>query len=125
MKTASHQSLSADRPVSDPKDDRLGYAPFSKQLALSIRKMLPDDGLVIAIYGPWGTGKTTVLSFVKHYLQQNPQSEQPIIAHFNPWWFSGQEDLTRRFFDQLRAVLSKWEGVAESFTKQLSDFADA
>ena len=73
--------------------------------------MIPTEGLVIAIYGPWGSGKTTLLNFVVHYLKQRQKNGQPIIVQFNPWWFSGHEDLTRRFFDQLLTVLSKWNKV--------------
>ncbi len=117
--------LSADKPLTDPKDDRLRYAPFAEHLAESICKMISPEGPVVAIYGSWGSGKTTLLNFVYHYLQQKPESEQPIIVRFNPWWFSGHEDLTRRFFDQLQAVLrSKGKSVAEDLIKRIADFAE-
>ncbi len=116
--------LSSDKPLTDPKDDRLGYATFARHLAESICKMTPPEGLVIAIYGPWGAGKTTLLNFVVHYLQQKPKDEQPVIVHFNPWWFSGHEDLTRRFFDQLQAVLSQWGIIGKQLKKRMADFAE-
>ncbi|RMF84746.1 MAG: hypothetical protein D6736_18735 [Nitrospinota bacterium] len=58
--------LSSDKPVVDPNEDRLGYAPFAKHLAESIGKMTPTEGLVIGIYGPWDSGKTTLLNFILH-----------------------------------------------------------
>lgn len=116
----SDSVLSADKPLDDPKDDRLGYAPFAEHLAESIYRMAPPEGLVVAIYGPWGSGKTTLLNFVVHYLQQKPESERPIIVQFNPWWFSGHEDLTRYFFDRLQVVLSK---VTEKLRKKVAVFA--
>lgn len=100
--------FSADKPLTDPKEDRLGYAPFAEYLAKSICEMVPPEGLVIAVYGPWGSGKTTLLNFVRHYLERKPKNQRPIIVRFNPWWFSGHEDLVRRFFDQLQAALSRW-----------------
>jgi len=107
-------SLSSDRPPVDPKDDLFGHAPFAKSLADSIHISTCHDGLVLSLYGPWGSGKTTVLSFVLHYLKQLPESDQPLIVTFNPWWFSGQEHLARAFLGQLRAVLSqKREGAPE------------
>ncbi len=100
---------SADKPVGDPeKDDLLGYAPFVKNLADGFCKLTTPDGLVVAINGPWGSGKSTVLLFARSYLEQKPKKERPIIMEFNPWWFSGREDLTRLFFDQLLATISKW-----------------
>ncbi|AEA46891.1 KAP family NTPase [Archaeoglobus veneficus] len=116
-------TLSPDKALTNPEDDRLGYAPFAKHLTESISKMTPVEGLVIGIYGPWGSGKTTLLNFMIHYFQQMPQTEQPIIVQFNPWWFSGHEDLTRRFFEQLEAVLSK-RSIAKELTKRIADFAE-
>ncbi len=97
--------LSPDKALKDPKQDRLGYKHFAKHLSESIWKMAPPEGFVIAIYGPWGSGKSTLLNFLEYYLKQMPETEQPIIVHFNPWWFSGHEDLTIRFFGQLQAAL--------------------
>lgn len=99
--------LSADKPLSDPKDDKLGYAPFAKNLAESICKMSPPDGLVIAVYAPWGLGKSTLLNFIIHYLKQKPEQEQPIIVPYNPWWFSGQEDLTKSFLSNYQAYYTR------------------
>ena len=89
----SPRPLSADRPLDDPAKDRLGYAPFAKLLADSICNLAPTEGFVMALFGPWGSGKTTVLKFVEHYMDALPRNQQPVVVHFNPWWFSGYEDI--------------------------------
>jgi predicted KAP-like P-loop ATPase len=99
--------VSADRPLSDPEDDKLGYAPFAKALAEGVGSMSAPDGLVVGIYGAWGLGKTTVLNFVEHYLNEARPGEFEIVR-FNPWWFSGRVDIAAAFFDQLRAIFEKW-----------------
>src|SRR5438045_1228699 len=99
--TIDTQSLSSDRPLIDPKRDRLGYAALAKYLAESIIKRTPTDSLVIAIFGPWGTGKSTLLNFVYHQIRENIARGEIIHIPFNPWWFSTHEDLIRRFFDTL------------------------
>lgn len=116
--------LSPDRALTDPKDDRFGYSPFARHLADSLCRMAPPEGLVVAIYGPWGTGKTTLLNFVSHYIAQKPLSARPVEVSFNPWWFSGHEDLTRRFFQQFRAVLGKRKELARAAVAKLAEFAD-
>lgn len=83
--------LSPDRPSVDPKEDLFGHAPFARSLADSICRYPGDDGLVLALYGPWGSGKSTTLEYVCHYLDEQDESERPIVVTFNPWWFSGQE----------------------------------
>ena len=102
---SEESTLSADNPLTDPDKDALGYAPFAKHLARSLRLMVPTDGIVVAIHGPWGSGKSTILNFVLHYLNEDTDTPSPILFPFNPWWFSGQEDLTRHFFGQLQVHL--------------------
>jgi predicted KAP-like P-loop ATPase len=119
---SNNEFLSADKPLSDPQYDRLGYKKFSENLAKSIVKMTPPEGLVIALHGKWGSGKTTVMEFVTYYLELQPEKERPIIIRFNPWWFSGTEDLTRFFFAQLQTKLSsKLTGAAKKSAKLIGD----
>jgi predicted KAP-like P-loop ATPase len=77
-------ALSADRPCSDPQDDLFGHAPFAENLANSICRYPGNDGLVLALYGPWGSGKSTVLQYVRHFLDHLPENEQPVVVDFNP-----------------------------------------
>jgi len=97
----------ADVPLENPKDDRLGYAPFAKNLADAICNIETDDCLVFALYGPWGSGKTTCMNFILHYIKERPKEEQPIIVRFNPWWFSGHGELLNQFFREFCAALEK------------------
>jgi predicted KAP-like P-loop ATPase len=118
-------TFSDDKPGSDPtRDDRLNYGPFAKHLADSICKMIPADGFVIGIHGSWGSGKTTLLQFIMYYLRQLPSQDQPIIVQFNPWWFSGEGDLTTRFFDQVQTTLSSSHVMWERLRSPLMDLAD-
>jgi len=111
---SKNSTLSSGLPLEDPSYDKLGYASFAKTLANAIMNMTPPNGLVIAIYGTWGSGKTTMLKFIEHYLQHPEKPTDLIIIHFNPWWFSGAEALTLHFFEELQAVLGN-----ARFEKQL------
>ncbi len=106
MPAANDNLFSSDKPLTKPEDDRLAYGTFAQRLAESLLAMAPADGFVVALYGSWGSGKTTVVNFIVHYLEDRPEDERPIIVHFNPWWFSGRENLIRAFFDQLQAALA-------------------
>jgi predicted KAP-like P-loop ATPase len=117
-------ALSADRPSTDPKDDLFGHAPFAKSLADSICRYPGSDGLVLALYGPWGSGKSTVLSYVSHYLEHQPEGDLPAVVTFNPWWFSGQENLARAFLGQLQAVLPTKSEKFKRLGDLLGDFAE-
>ncbi|MDZ8107560.1 MAG: P-loop NTPase fold protein [Nostoc sp. DedQUE12a] len=115
--------ISVDSSLVDPEKDLLEYANFAKYLADSICKMTFPEGFVIAVYGPWNSGKSTLLNFVVHYLQQKPDEEQPIIVPFNPWLLSGHQSITRRFFEQLQNVLSQELSLPKGLKERLADFA--
>ena len=38
---------------------------------------------------------------------QGGSEERVVVVRFNPWWFSGQEDLTRAFFSEVSASLER------------------
>lgn len=63
-----NETILSDRALEDPTEDRLGFAPFAKNLADAICNVSAEECLVFALYGPWGTGKTTLLNFVLHYI---------------------------------------------------------
>jgi predicted KAP-like P-loop ATPase len=117
------QDISADRPLHDPQDDRLGYAPFARNLAENIIKMKHGESFVLGIYAPWGSGKSTLLNFVDYYLKQHSIEKQPIIVRFNPWWFSGQENLAKEFFTQLLAALGQ-KGHLRKIRGLVADLAE-
>lgn len=124
-KEAAANVLSADRPSTDPADDLFGHAPFARTLARAIRGYRGSDGIVLALYGPWGSGKSTVLAYVEHALEEAPAAERPVIVWFNPWWFSGQEHLAKAFLGQLQAVLpAKYEGF-KKVGNMLAEFSGA
>lgn len=105
----STRTFSADKPLENPENDLFNYAPFAEQLAKSIQQMSPPDGFVIAIYGDWGTGKSSVLNFVEHYIENSQRENKlTVVLRFNPWWFSGQNDILRTFFRQISLSLQTW-----------------
>lgn len=127
----NHQ-LFGDRPISHPQDDAFGFATFADSLATSLLVMSPTDGLVISIEGPWGAGKSSaialtvrtvklrVLSHIEGGREEleklsevelsekweaNCRQRKVHFIRFNPWNFSGQENLVRAFFKELSSQI--------------------
>lgn len=117
--------LSSDRPSTDPAQDLFGHAPFAKTLAKAIRGYRGSDGIVLALYGPWGSGKSTVLAYIEHELEQGLDAERPVVVSFNPWWFSGQENLAKAFLGQLQAVLPAKHAGFKALGNKLAEFGGA
>lgn len=111
-------SLSSDKPVTNPDNDVLGYAGFSKNIAESLIQGEFNDGIVLSIYGEWGAGKSTVLKFIEHYIELS--SSEIEIIHFNPWWYSGEEALLKSFFAQLNSVFSSWKSEGKNLAEKIS-----
>jgi len=106
-----------DKPISDPSQDRFGIDPFAKALARSIEKMRAPEGTVIALNGPWGSGKSSAVNLVRHHLAAAVENDELTIMNFACWWFRGEEALTLAFFRELYAGLGPSLGT--KFKKNL------
>ena len=93
-----------DNPISKPSEDRYGIDPFAKTLAASIARMPAPEGTVIALNGPWGSGKSSAVNLVLHHLKES-KSEEITIINFACWWFRGEDQLALAFFRELYAGL--------------------
>lgn len=115
------ERISGDRPLNNPDDDELGYASFASHLAQRILTTAAPEGFVIALNGPWGSGKTSLLNMVRFFLREREPDARPILIQFNPWWFTGREDLARRFFETLQSAF-KGPGGADRIRKLFNRF---
>lgn len=100
-------SISSDVPIRLPSQDAYGVNKFALALAQSILTANASEGLVFAINGPWGSGKSSACNLILHHLSQEIADERVLPVTFNPWWFTGREALTLAFFQELSASLGK------------------
>ncbi len=96
--------LEADHPLKLPKDDILHRADFCEALADILAKRKGGDSLAVGITGQWGTGKSTIKNFVKHFLEK--KDPKPVVIEFNPWEWSGQDKLIEVFLSSLGEAFS-------------------
>ena len=52
-----HLRIWADRPVTDPDEDRFGFVQYADAFALLINDRDTSTPLTVAISGPWGSGR--------------------------------------------------------------------
>lgn len=93
-----------DSPIETKKDDRYGVIPFSESLAKSFLKIEKPIGTTIALHGPWGSGKSSVVNLVREILYEN-NDDHLIVSEFKCWWYKGEEALALAFLQNLNSVL--------------------
>lgn len=94
-----------DKPITEPSEDRYGIDSFAATLASSIRNLASPEGTVLALNGPWGSGKSSTVNLVLHHLKQAADANEIAVINFACWWFRGEEELALAFFRELYAGL--------------------
>lgn len=98
---AGTECIAGDIPIDDPEQDRLGRADQAVSFARQILALDAKHGLVVGVLGAWGSGKTSFVNLAKRELERR---KIPILD-FNPWMFSGAEQLVERFFGELASQM--------------------
>jgi hypothetical protein len=111
----------ADNPISEPAQDLLSRLGLAQDLATQIRSLDASDGYVLAVTGPWGSGKTSLVNLVKHELGK--ATPVPVVE-FNPWMFSGAEQLVEAFFTELSAQLKLKPGRLGTIAGEIEAYGE-
>lgn len=96
------QNYSSDLPVASQEEDSFSRWGFAQSIANVITKRSDPSSIIIAINGAWGDGKTSVLNFIEHSL-----NEEVICIKFNPWRFGEEDELLKGFFKIIAEALDK------------------
>jgi predicted KAP-like P-loop ATPase len=108
--------FSADRPISHCTEDLLGRLPFAKSTAEAINGWREKDSLVIALYGQWGSGKTSIKNMIVDSFSAGTQ-EGPFVVEFNPWYWSGRDQLLKAFFHEIGLALGHTDATSEGMER--------
>ncbi len=71
-----------DDPIADVSDDLLGRSSFVEKLTEAISTATPTSSFVIALYGPWGCGKSSIKNLLLNRLRD--QGGEITIVEFSP-----------------------------------------
>lgn len=93
--------LAGDNPIRLPEEDVLGRAAVAYSFAREVALLDRTEGVVVGVLGAWGSGKTSFINLARN---EFGRVGTPILD-FNPWMFSGAEQLVESFFIELAAQL--------------------
>lgn len=107
-----------DSPIESLEQDELSRGNYVQNVCRILRSPPLNESNVFAIYGEWGSGKTSVKNLVKKQWEKDLTA--PLVIEFNPWAFSSQKEVMAAFFEQVGKGIGQKPGgkkVAESFQK--------
>ncbi|MEO1088814.1 MAG: P-loop NTPase fold protein [Acidobacteriota bacterium] len=81
--------------------------------------MHEPEGTVLAINGPWGSGKSSAVNLVRYHLRDDEEAGKISTVLFETWWFKGEEALALAFFQQLFTVLDS--SASDALKKELPE----
>lgn len=122
-------SYSTDKPIEKRDDDKLERKNFSNQLSKAIYEYKDKDGLVIGLFGEWGTGKTSVVNMVEQGINELSEENEnkPLIVRFSPWNYTDKDNLISLFFKDLRIQIynNSGESYYEKIGNALEEYSEA
>lgn len=101
--------LFQDTPVNKPYNDDLAYNSLVRRIVSAINNNTWKESFSIGVTGSWGTGKSTILLFVKDLIKKQ---DDIIIIEFNPRQSSTIQDIQKDFLSQLAEVLGRYHSGA-------------
>jgi len=109
----------SDAPIRSCDEDELGRCQFARSISKAICQYRGSLCLVVGLIGSWGSGKTSIINMVCEALE-DCEDEKLALVKFEPWLFSGRNDLLNKFFEELQSSLPKEE---KDLKDKLSEYA--
>lgn len=116
-----------DSPIKTQAEDLLNRKNFAKKLGASILNTEVKEGCCIGLFGPWGSGKTSVVNMVLEEIDRlsEVQENKPLIVKFNPWNYSSKEQLLSQYFVTLAGVFSdRSDKTREAISKEIEKYSN-
>ena len=112
-------NIRVDNPIIREDDDELGRAKPAQSFAEHLLALDAAEGMVVGVLGPWGSGKTSFINLAQKHLKASGID----ILEFNPWMFSGADQLVQAFFIELSSQLKLRPDLAE-IGKLIEDYGE-
>ncbi|MCX6052156.1 MAG: P-loop NTPase fold protein [Campylobacterales bacterium] len=116
-----------DLPKKSKEEDSLNFAPYASRVAKGILNYSQDETFILSIEGEWGSGKTTLINFIKNEIKGSEKKDKYRIIHFNPWLITDINQVVKLFFDELMKIILSVTTKAkkDEFKKDVKKFIAA
>lgn len=117
----------SDDPVRAEDDgrrlDRDGFTEAAIDLIEKVGKQ--EASSVLALIGPWGSGKSSILNLVADRLRSTDGTDRAwVVTEFNPWYYEGLAALQAGFFREISSSVPSGRSWRK-FRNRMADLGDA
>lgn len=92
-----------DAPIQSAAEDLYGSAGIARAIHRVLRSAPPAWSTRVALYGPWGSGKTSILNL----LEQLETKDNAVVLRFSAWAATGEAGIIAMFYISLAERLAK------------------
>jgi hypothetical protein len=104
----SPKAVPFQRGFDTPADeDFLGRWPLARKVATTLTAAPATCAVRIGVFGRWGTGKSSLLSFVKQLAERDGH----VVVEFSPWGYSDSSQMWHAF---MSAVVARLENDGQT-----------
>jgi hypothetical protein len=112
-------NIRSDEPIETTEADVLGRQHLASAVAKTILDLNARNGAVVAIIGPWGSGKTSLIRLTQREIER---TSDILFLEFNPWMFSRADELIERFFVEVASQLKDRGGRMSELAADLAAY---
>ncbi|MDY0341786.1 MAG: P-loop NTPase fold protein [Coriobacteriia bacterium] len=111
--------IPGDNPIRSSSQDTLGRDGAAHAFARHVLVIDASEGAVVAVLGEWGSGKTSFVNLARtEFVNQGVT-----VLDYNPWMFSGSEQLVESFFIELSAQVKLRPGFGD-LSSQIEEYGE-
>lgn len=114
--------ISSDLPITKSSEDIFNRSTFANSLAQAIISYSDSSSFTIGLYGPWGSGKTSLLNMIVESV--DAANSDIIVLRFNPWLCSEPKQLITQFFKQLSSAIKLKKSSKDRAWELIDQYGD-
>lgn len=105
--------LHFDTAQADDTRDEFGFNALAHNLSLSIAELLKSTtsggSFVVGLEGKWGSGKSTILNYLRLALGARLDRDRQFIVDFDPWWLEEGANIASSLLGDVLSALPHQE----------------
>lgn len=113
MTTTTETPLHYDNAQVLPERDQFGFRDLADKLTENILSLLATrnshGGFVLGLEGRWGSGKSTILNYLRVGLSAALKDDKQYLIEFDPWWLEEDKDIVAALLGAVIDALPRTE----------------